>query len=208
MLVLLTIVAAALAWKYNQRNRIIFATKSIEKMGGQVLYHRENPTAAMKWMTVTCHRRLRETRTRTLLDGTVENYDVFHIARSYTANVQVKSIESAGGANEEDGILNILGNRDILVDAAKIHESRVDADFVEHIQKLDGLRVVQVCRDIEYFRMKATDPEGFSITPEQKEEKLSELDKPFENAKSLIHNSLPEVDVIDGYLFSLPGNGG
>ena len=198
MLVLVALVAAFLGWKYSQRNRVASATRQIQNFGGHIVHRWENPTVTMKTLVLTCPRRLRETKPRTLPDGTLESYDVFTIARSYTAFVPIKSLTATGNADEQLGILNFIGNWDILVDAVKIHENDVDEELVQHLRNLDGLRIVQVYRDIEYFRMGATDAKGYSITELEKSEKLSELNRPFQNAKTLIKKSLPKVDVIDG----------
>ena len=150
-----------------------------------------------------------ETKTRTLADGSVENYDKFLFSSKLaTANVELKTLKATGNANEEYGILNFLGNDDIFVDGVRIHEADVDADLIQHLKKLDGLRIVQVCRDIEYFQLSVIDPRYYPATGKQKADKFKELIRRFEAAKTLINKGLPKIDVIDGSVFQMPENGG
>ena len=210
MLLLLTLAGVFLAWKYNQRNQIISATKHIQSLGGSVVYRWENPTIAMQTMTVSVeHPAKIETKTRTLADGSVENYDKFLFSSKLaTANVELKTLKATGNANEEYGILNFLGNDDIFVDAVRIHEADVDADLIQHLKKLDGLRIVQVCRDIEYFQLSVIDPRYYPATGKQKADRFKELIRRFEAAKTLINKGLPKIDVVDGSVFQMPENGG
>jgi len=199
LLLLLTLLAAVLAWRYNQRHQILGATKQIRNLGGQIVYRWENPTVAVKTIAVQSPVRTRpETKTRTLKDGTKEDYEVFsHRSFNNYFSVQVKSLGISGRANH--GLLRFFDNEDIAVEAVKIRESSVNEDLVNYLRKLDDLRIVLVCRDQEYFRVYGTNPKIQLITAEQRTGKLNELNKPFEDAKSLINGGLPDVNVIDGY---------
>ena len=198
MLVLLTLVAAVLAWKYNQRNRILAATKQIQDLGGQVFYRTQNPTTAVKVVHFQSPYRLRpETKTRSLPDGTVENYEVFgHRSFNHIFSLQIKSIVPNGKVNQK--VNRFLVNAEILVGAVKVQENDVDAEFVKQLQQLDDLKIVLVCRDREYFRVYGANPNTYMVTTQQRADRLSELGKPYEDAKSLIHDSLPNVEVVDG----------
>ena len=210
MLLLLTIFSAVMAWKFNQRNRIRAATKQIEKLGGQVFYYWENPVVVVKPVIFRRpYRNKHRIKTMTLPDGTVQTYEAFgHRSFNHPFNLQVNSLESSGSSIQGANRFSFFGNEDIMIDSVGIDESDVDADFINQLRKLDNLRTILIYRDREYFCVYGTRPSQIvSTAVQQRNDDLIELEKPFENAKSMIHSRLPKVRVIDGYRSPVQSHG-
>ena len=200
---MLALLSALLAWKYNQRNRIVAATNQVELAGGQTTYRWQNPTVANTQRLFRSGYSARSSvkRTRTRSDGsTVTDWVTMSYMHSAKHPVVVNVLNTPGSFRSENPILKFFSNSDILVDAVRIPELSVDREFVSVLQDLDGLRIVQICRNQKYFRTMVADPNRHHITDEQKCTKLDELSKPFEDAKSIIQQILPHVHVIDGVL--------
>ena len=199
MLLLVTLIGAVLAFKYNQRYRILTATSQIQKLGGQVVYRRENPAAAVTTISfVSLYRKRPQIEFTTRQDGTKEIRHVLSNHEFRDFELQVNDLTSTGDPDPEPIRPSFFSNEPILVDAVKVRERDIDASFVNNLKNLDGLKVVLVCRDWEYFRVFGADPNLDFVTPDERDDKLRRLNKPFENAKSLILNNLPEVKVVDG----------
>ena len=202
MLLMLVLLSALLAWKYNQRNRIIAATNQVDLAGGQATYRWQTPTVVgtqRLFRSAYSARSVKTTRTRS--DGSTETV---WVTKGYMNSAihpfVVNVLNTPGSLRSENLILRFFSNSDILVDAVWVPELNVDREFVAALQDLDGLRIVQICRNQKYFQTQVAGPNRYNVTAEQKRTELDELSKPFEDAKSIIHKILPHVKVIDGVL--------
>ena len=103
----------------------------------------------------------------------------------------------AGGKSPDSIWQRLFSNTEVMVDAVRIDESKVDQEFVEALCDLDGLKLIQVERNKQYFQVIASDPVSFQVSEERRAKSLEKLDEPFRAAKQLIHCKLP-IEVIDG----------
>ena len=110
----------------------------------------------------------------------------------------VNALSRGGTANQGNRLLEFLRNDDIAVGAVRVSESIVDADLIDQLVKLSGLEIVLICRDRMYYRTSVSKPRWHYVTAEEKSKRMMELAKPFEDAKSLVHQHLPNVQVADG----------
>jgi len=201
MFLMLTLLSVMLAWKYNQRNRILSATKQVRLAGGEVVYRSQNPTVVKKtkaFMSAYSQKPIPVSRVR---DGKPV---IEYVMQTYMATLQhpmlVDDLQTAGSSQTQNTILRFLSNSDIFVDAVRLPESNVDKKLVAALRGLDGLRIVQIRRDKQYFRVLVSHPSQRQVTAERKRTRLAELSRPFEDAKSIIDEQLPHVQVIDGVL--------
>ena len=197
MLLVVTLLSAMLAWKYNQRNRILSATNQVRLAGGEVTYRFQNPLVATKTARFTSRYAEKPHEvTRTLSDGSTVTERV-QTSLTLAYPVSVNTVNTSGNSKPNNSIFRFMSNSDIFVDAVRIPELNVDRKFVAALQDLDGLRIVQICRTQQYFRTIVARPSSHQITLEQRQNQLSELSKPFEDSKSIIQQKLPHVQIID-----------
>ena len=202
MLLLLTLFTLLLAWKYNERNRILDATKRIVSDGGEAFYSLQNPSVATQTRTFhSAYPPKPISEKRTLADGSIETVlKTQGYMSSAIHPVSINVIKCTGNSKTNNSILQFFSNSDVSIDSVRIPESNVDKRFVTALQNLKGLRVVQICRDPHYFRTCVGSPSRYNIDPEQKQAKLAELSKPFDDAKNLIQAKLPNVVIVDGLM--------
>ena len=197
---LVTVVSILIALKYNERNRVVSATRVIQDLGGEVIYRRENPVISKKQEVFrAAYGAKPRATTRTLPDGTSETV---YVTSTWQATMPFPStlnfLSRAGTTNQKNRMLEFLGNYDVAVDAVRIRDSLVDSDLIDQLMKLNGLKIVLICRDRSYYQTSVSQPKWHYVTDEEKSSRMIELGKPFEDAKSLIHKHLPNLQVVDG----------
>ena len=194
LLFLLMLVSVFLAWKYNQRNRILSATKKIQDCGGEIYYRWQQPAVRSMFTSVIPYYALRSQAVK--FTGGSKSTSFVNVNIGFDVPLEV-NVLIAGGKSPDSIWQRLFSNTEVMVDAVRIDESKVDQEFVEALCDLDGLKLIQVERNKQYFQVIASDPVSFQVSEERRAKSLEKLDEPFRAAKQLIHCKLP-IEVIDG----------
>ena len=138
MVLLLTLFSVLLAWKYNERNRILDATKRIESDGGETFYSFQNSSVATQTRTFhSAYSPKPIQEKRTLADGSIETVTRMHsYMHSAIHPVSISVIKNTGNSETNTSILQFFSNSDICIDSVRISESNVDKRFVTALQIL------------------------------------------------------------------------
>lgn len=202
LFLIITTLAVLLAWKYNHRNQLLYATKRVQNLGGKVSYRWQEPAIASVEEPFFGQFSPRPARyTVRLPDGTKETR-FRHETSRYTIRRKRKIGVVKHGSTTKPTVESIAaiwrGNDDVIVEAVQVDAKDVDEKFIEALVDLEGLRIVQIRRSRTYYRVDVCGPIYHEVEPDDLEATLAKLNEPFVRAKSLIEAQLPNVNIIDG----------
>ena len=174
----MAIVAIALAWKFNYRNRCLAASRAIQNAGGSVFYVWEKPEFHI------------EVRTHVLKPpkGTFPY-------RMPTVNVPINVFHATANQKPTFQWSNPFDNTDVSIAAAIIPESKVNENLPSILAPLN-LKYLMIARDQEHGPTKYA---RYSSPIREKERiaKLNTFEQSYAVAKRLLTSQLPNVEIVD-----------
>lgn len=190
----ITIFAMLLAWRYNERNKLLQATKEVRARGGEVAFRWQKPVVQTVTQTVIPAYRRSIEYTVTLPDGSTE---IRRREHGYTVwiPIQVQQVQSLNKTQQTGSFAHLWGAYDdIAVDAITVSEECVDNDLIDTLTRLNGLKLVVVLRNREYYRLSVC---GWEKS-QHRADRLKQLDAKFQTTVSLLTSRLPNIAVVAG----------
>ena len=190
--IVITLLAIMFAWRHNQRNKLIRATKRVQECVGEVAYRWQSPAISLLKKNDIWPRQFTEPYKVTLPDGSTETR---MRTLSWTVHVYIAAnqVTTQNSSYQRGSLFAFAGrNDDVAVDAVTVSEKDVDEELLEALKDLDGLKFVVVKRSFNFYLVRQC-PGRFPPSD------LKKFSAPYENAVALIESQIPDVSVKAGY---------